>query len=365
MRRQSRLFFAYPALPLLINILIAGKLFFVEYSGWLCLCAVFGSQALLKNALLKNTPAVRWAAIAVLLLACAMQFRHDLNYAHPLIRSTDITHTPHYRIARWMQDNMRDRRVMIGGEYLFTFNDLTDVAQLQGGFETTEPNIVLRIAGYTLYAARDAGVSVLWLRAFGVSAICVPGPESPDFYKPFANPRKFDGVLPVLWRENDDTIYRVPARSDSLAHVIPEGTQVQRAPVTGLDVTEIERYVRALDDPALPEASFEWENRHTARIHAPVRPGQVVSAQVNYSPGWHARINGTPNGASQPVYRDGLGLILLRPACNGSCDITLSYGASPEWRATMVASIAVMAGVFFAAARKKRVPVTSSSSNRS
>jgi hypothetical protein len=41
----------------------------------------------------------------------------------------------------------------------------------------------------------------------------VPGAGSQEHYKPFANPRKFDGQLPVLWWDSGDTIDGVPVRS--------------------------------------------------------------------------------------------------------------------------------------------------------
>ena len=72
------------------------------------------------------------------------------------------------------------------------------------------------------------GVPAFADRSAGARAISVPGPKSPEYYKPFANPRKFEGVLPVLWREGDDTVYGVPARSDSLAHVMAPGDLVHR-----------------------------------------------------------------------------------------------------------------------------------------
>ena len=71
-------------------------------------------------------------------------------------------------------------------------------------------------------------ISIFWLKAFGNQAITVPGEKSREIYHPIAHPHKFDGVLPVLWHDEDDTIFAVPQRSPSLAHVVPRG----RAPAS-------------------------------------------------------------------------------------------------------------------------------------
>ena len=308
----------------------------------LCLLVVFSVEPLLRSRAHKLIP---WV-VMVCLLAALPLVRYDLNYAHRLIQNTDLTRTATYRVARWMDENMHGQRVMVGGSYSFYFNDFTDTPQLLGGHYPMLPNAIMRIANYTLYTgtgagARDGEASVGWLKALGAHAISVPGPQSSEYYKPFANPRKFEGLLPVLWREGDDTIYAVPARSNSLAHVISEDSFVHRAPINGLDTAEIERYVKAMDDPSLSEAAFVWRDRRTAVIDAPLKPQQVVSVQVTYSPGWRAAVAGAPVA----VHKDGLGLILLEPACQGRCEITLVYDGGLEWRATCLASLLALAGV--------------------
>ena len=314
----------------------------------LCLLAVFGVAELLRAL----QPRLLTPAAILLVLAALPQLRHDIRYARRLIQSTDITFSAPFRIARWMDEHMQGRRVMISGAYSFHFNDFTDTPQLHGGHDPMLANFLLRIAMFTIYSgmntgARDGDISVLWLKALGAHAISVPGPHSAEYYKPFANPRKFDGLLPVLWREGDDTIYDVPSRSASLAHVVPVDAVVHHTPVNGLDTGEIERYVKALDDPAMPEANFTWHNRHTAQIQTQLQPGQALSVQVTYHPGWRA----TVNGVEQSVKKDGLGFLLLEPACQGRCEITLAYDGGLEWRATCLASVLVMMFVLYSLAR--------------
>jgi hypothetical protein len=293
----------------------------------------------------------------VLALLFAVQTRHAIHYAHSQIRSTDVTQTAMYRMARWMDANLHGSRVFVGGAYSFYLNDFTDTPQVHGAQDPMLPNFTLRHAVFTIYSgmntgARDAQFSLLWLKALGARAVSVPGPQSPEAYKPFANPRKFEGVLPVLWREGDDTVYGVPARYDSLAHIMAPGELVHDPPVSGIDTAQLERYVAALDSPAYPEAKWRWTSRGSAVIAANIAPGQVVSTQVTYHPGWRA----AAGGVAQPVARDGLGLLVVKPACQGVCQITLSFDGGPEWRVTCAVSLAVTLLVLCLAALEFRRP---------
>ena len=119
---------------------------------------------------------------------------------------------------------------------------------------------------------------------------------------------------------------QVPQRTSSLAHVVPETALVRRSPAGPADILGIESYIAALNDPALPASELQWEGRDRIRIRATVLPGQVVSVQESYHPGWTARVNGR-RGA---VNRDALGLMWLRAECAGDCDIKLEYGGGLE-----------------------------------
>ena len=114
------------------------------------------------------------------------------------------------------------------------------------------------------------------------------------------NPEMFEGLLPVVHRWSGNTIYRVPQRNTGLAHVVPETAIVRRVPIHGLDTEEIEHYVAALEDESLPLASFKQPNPHSAVILADIEPGQVISVQMTYHPGWKATIN----GARQSIHED-------------------------------------------------------------
>ena len=229
--------------------------------------------------------------------------------------------------------------MFIGGQRSFWFNVFTDVAQMHGGHDPNTPNFLVQIAHFAIGSGMNAGsrdveISLLWLRAFGVSAIHVPRQTPDDYYVAFANPHKFEGVLPVLWREDGETIYRVPRQSDSLAHVVPASALATRRPVNGIDVDPLVPYVSALEDPAMPLAEMDWHGLNAFAVHTSAHRGQVISVQTNYFPGWRAKVD----GSERPVYADALGLMAVAPQCNGPCTVELTYDGGAERSAALVAN---------------------------
>jgi hypothetical protein len=242
-----------------------------------------------------------------------------------------------------MDRNRHGERAFIAGSSSFLYNVFTDNPQFQGGHiqfavNPLIPGAVFQIQSGTDAGARGTAVSVEWLKAFGARAIAVSGPKSTDPYQAFANPRKFDGVLPLLWREGDDAIYEVPSRPASLAHVIPAAAEVRRRPIHGLDIDPVEPYVAALEDPRYPLATFQWKGMSEAEIHATVERGQVVAVQVTYDPGWEAYAN----GKRQPIRGDAIDLMVIEPDCRGPCEVSLRYTGGKDRVVTRAMSLAAM-----------------------
>ncbi|HEY3826257.1 MAG TPA: hypothetical protein VGL82_16945, partial [Bryobacteraceae bacterium] len=177
-------------------------------------------------------------------------------------------------------------------------------------------------------------------------------------YHPIAHPHKFDGVLPVLWHGEDDTIFAVPQRSHSLAHVIPASAVVARAPIHGLDVEPVRPYVAALDDPALPVAEITWHGPSRALVHAPMKRNQVLSVQVTWAPGWRASVN----GRKIPLRKDGIDLMVLEPGCDSVCDVQLNYGPTPEaWICRILSALTALSMIGLLVVRfkgRRRDPIT-------
>jgi hypothetical protein len=226
---------------------------------------------------------------------------------------------------------MSGSRVLAPGSVGFFLNVFTDTPQFAGGFDQGAVNPLWTHVQYQLLSGENAGekegeVAVQWLKAFGVDAVAVSGPESREAFKPFRNPRKFDGLLPELWREGDDVVYRVPRRSPALAHVVRAGDLPPRVPESGLDMEAVRPYVAALEDPSLPVAAVTWRDRHSATITAPLQPDHILSVQLSYHHGWKASVGGEP----RRVYGDNLGQLVVEPNCEGPCTVEIFYDGGTE-----------------------------------
>lgn len=202
--------------------------------------AVCLAGAALAQALLRRAPPWSKALAACALLALAFaQFGRCCAYASLILEPMDMKQRVEYRTARWFDEHMRGQRVMVSGGVSYWLNAFTDTPQLSG-LEQGAGNWMSRVAIYALHVGENAGdqdarISVLWLKAFGVQAVAVSGDDSETYYRPYRNPRKFEGLLEPLWHDGGDTVYRVPARSLSLAHAVLREDLAGRAPVNGLE----------------------------------------------------------------------------------------------------------------------------------
>ena len=291
----------------------------------LALAVVFAAKHLFD----RLGPSTTVLLLSALLLLAAWQTKTYRRYARRLVRPIDMQSTLEYRMARWFDEHMHGRRVMVQGTISFWLNAFTDTPQLGGGFEQGIVNDLNPLVIYGLYANERAGeTGVMWLKAYGIHAVSTGGARSREFYKPIRDPDKFRGLLPELWREGDDAIFGVPQRTDSLARVVPREAPVSRKPTHALDAEPLRPYVAALDNPAAPEATFRWHNRHHATITADLSPGHVLSVQITYHPGWQAGVNGKP----VPIQKDNLGLMVIDPGWDGPMTVDLIYDGGLEMR---------------------------------
>ena len=273
---------------------------------------------------------------ALLLLTLALAAEQMASYRQQEKRFTfpkDVTGTVEYRGATWAEKSYPAIRFFLPGSMAQWANTFTSLQQFTGGSFSMATNQVQQRAdtaiGFGVADVHDdARLTLTWLKAFGVGAIAISGKDSQEYWRAFGHPEKFTGVLPALWSEGGVTIYRVPLREFTLAHIVPESALVARAPRDPDDVREVEKYVSALDDPSLPGTAFQWEGRNRIRIRTTSAPGQAVSIQVSYHPGWRAAIA----GQARDLHRDGLGLMWLRPGVTGPCEIVMDYDGGWELR---------------------------------
>lgn len=301
----------------------------LEMEMALSLLLIFGAKPWLERA----PTSVRRAVLFLILALAAEQIVSHRDYAKKLLYRGDPAQSIEYRAALWTAQNLPGVRVMMPGTLAQWANAFTEIEQYSGGSWSVARNS-MQLRGLAAIfnggdtAEKDARVSLAWLKAFGVGAVGVSGPGSQEFWKPYAHPSKFEGVLPAIWRDSGVTFYRIPQRSSSFAHAVTETALVRTAPSSPSDVDSIESYVAALDDPALPLCDFQWEGRNRIHIRGVFTPGQALSIQVSHHPGWRA----TSSGRRVPIHRDGLGLMWLQPPCSGPCEIQLDYDGGWELR---------------------------------
>jgi hypothetical protein len=248
-----------------------------------------------------------------------------------LIGTVDIQKTSEWKTADWLNRNWSGERVMLPGSSQFWLTAFSDTPELGGGFLQGITDPVLPMVSYGITAGAGGNSpehSVLWLKALGVQAVGVTGPGSTEVYRDFVDPKKFDGVLDVLWRDGGDVLYRVGKPHGSLARVVPKESLVTRPSVNADDVDPLRAYVAALEDPAMPAARFEWIGAHRARIVTEMGEGQVISWQEAWHAGWHA----SAWGKRMPIGRDALGLMTIDPGGEGRYVINLEYDGGVEGR---------------------------------
>lgn len=283
-------------------------------------------------------------ALAVMLVAITVvQYRHYKFQARGLIRNADLPAHSEYTTARWLDAHMNGARVYVTGSTSFWLNAFTDTPQLVGCCDQGESMRVLNdlVFGVNSNTTNlQTEMSTTWLQAMGVHALVVNGPGSTDPYKDIKVPARFASMLPVLHEEHGDTIYEIPG-PPSLAHIVHAGEAVPVSSLSQVSFSNVQRYAGALIDDSRPGASFEWLRGGTARIRALLRTDDLVSVQVAWFPGWKAYI-GT---RSIPVSADGLGFLLLKPGCQGPCEISLLWKGRPDQTFAAAVSLLALAGI--------------------
>jgi hypothetical protein len=322
----------------------------------MAVCLLFG--CVFNGGVRHLSSAGRVALIVIVALLGIRQAWNFREFASVLVKPIDITKTIEYKVDTWINRNLPGERTMVSGDPEYIFNLYSDNPQMSAGHEPTAPNWMQRVAVYTIYTGMNAGDkdaedSIFWLKAYGDQAIYVPGPHSREYYHPIVHPHKFDGILPVLWHDEDDTIFAVPQRSKSMAHVIPREAVVTRQPIHGLDTGPARAYVAALDDAALPLADLTWLSPSRAAIRTSMNRGQVISVQETYMAGWRASVG----GRDVPVHGDQLGLIVIEPGCDGSCAVDLSFGVTTEgWVCRVVSALVTLLALVSLVATGRRRP---------
>jgi len=289
--------------------------------------------ALLAGALL---PPRRWAIPAVALL-CLLPAVGAVRSGKRWIVADDPLARPEFQVAQWLRNNRPETRALLPGSISFWANSFTDTPQMNGGFDQGIANRMLPHAHFQVLSGMGAGeregeVGKAWLEAFGVGTVVVSGPESKEVFKPFANPRKFEGVLPEIARIDGNVVYDVPRAYFARAvGWVREDTPQDRANPGPL-----------VDETARPlEAA--WHGRNALWIRGERQPSELWSVTVTYHPGW--------SSPQAKIRADGLGLIVLEPRCTGECAVLIEFDGGAEATLARVACALAFVALFWLALR--------------
>lgn len=237
--------------------------------------------------------------------------------------------TAEYRVVRELERLHPEGRALVSGGTRYRLNAYTSVAQLGGTFESGLRN---RIAQNFLYQIRtglgsqpgeEARDALAILRSTGVEYAAIHGEESSEYFRDFKNPDLFEGMLPRVYYERDNAIYRLPF--ESLAYAVPPG-QLPRSEPKGYGHLQLANYARAIETRAAHPLRFQWTSPSRLELRGGVPPGHVVSVQVLHDPGWRASQDGKP----VPASADGIGFLVLEAAPRGATQIVLEYSGSGE-----------------------------------
>ncbi|MEK7407326.1 MAG: hypothetical protein AAB225_19805, partial [Acidobacteriota bacterium] len=126
-----------------------------------------------------------------------------------------------YRLTEWIARNLPGARNAASGSLRFWYNAWHDLAQLGGGSEQGLLNQNVVSAQWELALGEAPEPSVLWMQCLGVDVVSVHDQNSKELYHDHVFPRKFAGLLPVLYDDRKgNVIYRVPRRYPGVARVV-------------------------------------------------------------------------------------------------------------------------------------------------
>jgi hypothetical protein len=222
-----------------------------------------------------------------------------------------------YKTESWMHDHFPDQRVLVTGTIRFWYDVWHSGQEADGASQQGTLNPLMPAMSWLVTNSTDPKLVESWLQAVGVDVLVVPGKQSQEGYKDFANPKLFDTFLPLLRDDGEgNRYYRVPRVSTGIVRVV-DRSRMDSVPAIRLDslTTRVQNYASALESgPAGDRAHSQWRGSDALDISAEVGPGESLLVQETYDPNWRAY----EDGRAQPMHADALGnmLIALTPGAH-------------------------------------------------
>ena len=299
-----------------------------------------------------------WAPRLAAALVVAAAFATTLGYVRhawqifPL--SPDYQNRVEYRVTDWLSKNMPDARHYATGSVRFWFDAWHDLAQIGGGSEQGLMNGNVITAQWEINLDPDPQPGVLWLQCLGVDTMYVSDVRSQEVYKDAVFPKKFAGVLPVLYDSgNGDVVYGVPRRYAARVRVVQTARlNALQTPQFNNDVKHLRAYADVIERGPDSPATLVRDGTDTMVVRARVESGQSIVVQETYDPAWQA----WSGGKQLAVRKDAMGFMVVDTP-PGEGEVRLAFVTPFEnqaGRGITAITLLALVGLFAGGARRAR-----------
>jgi len=254
------------------------------------LLGIAAAWALGRPALLQDRRARTLAGAALVAVVIVIGAGGWLSVRDRLAADDDWRSWSERRVAQWLAAHLGPgERAYLTGDHGFWVDVFADVPQVRGGVDFAFTNPWWAHVTYQVNTGTDAEIARLWMQALPVRYIAVPGSDSSEIYRDFADPRKFDGRLPIAFDELGVRIYEVAPVGD--ARIVVANIGGVAAPTSAIDQAAVAEYVKRM---ASGRAATVLEQRGLGgwRAQVDVRDGEQVILRQAYDTGWHATVDG-------------------------------------------------------------------------
>jgi hypothetical protein len=123
------------------------------------------------------------------------------------------------------------------------------------------------------------------------------------------DPRKFDGILPEIYNDQQgDIIYKIPRRCPGLARAVETPRFSSFVPIRSvLELDRLRTYVDAVEHGPDFSGSLKWDGTDAVVLRVNLKSAQSILVQETYDPNWRAY----SDGRALPVHPDPVGFMWI------------------------------------------------------
>ena len=276
----------------------------------------------------------RWAALAIAVLCFGFAAKYLAAPWSVYSADPDYTRRVEYRMPEWVAKNLPGSRLFTFGSVSFWYTTWRDLPEANGGSDQGAQTLMPPLARYQIRLGDDPQRDIYWLQALGVDAVMFHEAPSEEIYHEVTSPRKFMGILPVIYDNHGDIVYRVP-RGAGLGRVVDERqmSALQPIPWSNEDKPQLRAYAEAMEAAGGP-VDYQRPAIDEIRITATTQPGQSILVQENYDPGWRAWVDGRPAAIKTDIMQ-----FMRVPTEAGKHQVRFAYQLATDARIGMWISV--------------------------